>query len=117
MMKIGEIVGLRGTTNGRSCDVHACCGETLRTNDLVKFRSVGVAVGNKQERAIAAVRLEEGVERCTVGFLPVYMLFTQGDLVGKVARIEKTYQGSDNVAEREMDHRMVGVARFAVVND
>ena len=38
MTKDGEIVGLKGTSNGRSCVSHDCCGEHVNLDDLVRFR-------------------------------------------------------------------------------
>ena len=34
----GEIVGLKSSNNGRSCESHECCGESLSTDDLIHFR-------------------------------------------------------------------------------
>ena len=40
----GEILGLRGTTNGRSCEQHACWGAIVRPNDCVRFKAVVVPI-------------------------------------------------------------------------
>ena len=43
------------------------------------------------------------------------MVVTQGDIVGKFGVINKLYIGSENVAEREVDHRNVGVAAYDLI--
>jgi len=34
----GEIVGLKGSSNGRACGQHACCGVSLQVDDLLHFK-------------------------------------------------------------------------------
>ena len=36
----GLIVGIRESTNGRSCMIHNCCGNSLAINDVVNFSKV-----------------------------------------------------------------------------
>ena len=43
MVRDGKIVGLKGSSNGRACVQHACCGISLWVNDLLHFK-VGVVI-------------------------------------------------------------------------
>lgn len=52
MVKDGEIVGLKGNSNGRNCAVHAVCGEHLALDELVRFRLYVVEVDGKAEEGI-----------------------------------------------------------------
>ncbi len=49
MTKDGEIVELKGTSNGRSCVSHDCSAEHVNLDDLVHFR-LSVAVMAKLRR-------------------------------------------------------------------
>ena len=38
MVYDGEIVGLYGTTNGRLCNQHECCGQAIEPGHVVRFK-------------------------------------------------------------------------------
>ena len=57
MTKDGEIVGPKGTSNGRSCVSHDCCGEHVNLDDLVRFRLSVADVDGNIEEAIQVVRI------------------------------------------------------------
>jgi hypothetical protein len=116
IIKDGEIVGLGGTTNGRCCARHACCGEHLRPNDYVRFRYVKLDFGRHTEDEVKAVKLWEGMETCTVGFLPRYVVQTRGsEFVNKVAIVLELYEYSHNSTMRSKSHCQVfALARLCV---
>lgn len=66
----GEIVGLDGRTNGRSCDLHHVCGSVIKVDSLIRFKWCSVKIQGRVEVAIKAVVVCGGQESCTVGFLP-----------------------------------------------
>ena len=76
----GEIVGLHNPGNGRSCNQHDCCGLHVRPGDLIRLKREVMEVIYQQdgdpepdarfETVIKAVVIRDGVEACTVGFLP-----------------------------------------------
>ena len=35
----GEILGLQDSGNGRSCVQHPCCGITVVSNDIIRFKT------------------------------------------------------------------------------
>lgn len=111
----GEIVGLRGTGNGRMCEIHYNgCGCNVKVGERIRFRSFVVEMEGNEVFSIGAVKVSDGVESCLIGFLPRYQLNTQGDVIGKYGTITKLYAVSPRAAEREIDHRNVGVARYQV---
>ena len=62
MSKDGEIVGLNGTSNGRSCESHDCCGKYISPDDLVRFKLTVVDIDGTVEEAIKVVRVRDGTE-------------------------------------------------------
>ena len=84
MVHDGEIVGLYGTTNGRSCNQHECCGRAIEPGHVVRFKVQvqdvdytvpgQVAPDVRRERVIKVMRVIDGTEMCHVGFLPKYLL-------------------------------------------
>ena len=69
-----EIVGLESNTQGRSCDQHSCCGSLVTEDTVLRLRKVQVIVDGKEERAIAAYHVSDGVDGCRVGFLKRHLV-------------------------------------------
>jgi hypothetical protein len=114
----GEIVGIRSATNGRSCATHACCGEHLRVGDLVRFRVTVVEIGGKIQEALAAVRIFDGTETCTVGFLPGHIVSSaREEFNWQYAQILELYEGSENAMKRRKSHQNFGIASFRLLNN
>jgi hypothetical protein len=44
-----DVVGTAGTNRGRSCEEHACCGDVLDNNVLVKLRRKQILVSDARE--------------------------------------------------------------------
>lgn len=65
-----EIVGLFSNTNGRSCTLHGCCGSHVGKDDILRLVYTVVEVNGVPERAVKCVRVLDGVDTCTVGFIP-----------------------------------------------
>lgn len=118
MVKDGEIVGLKGISNERSCVAHACCGEHLSLDELVRFRLCIVDVDGKMEEGIAVVRIRDGSEACTVGFLPRNIVRSSKDKFnGKFAQIIELYESSECAIKRRKSNRNQGMASFRLLND
>ena len=49
---------------------HDCCGENLSLDDLVQFNPTAVEINGKVEVGIKVVHICDGMETCTVGYLP-----------------------------------------------
>jgi len=90
MSRIGiklDVVGLDATNNGRSCRNHECCGQVVRSGDIIVFRGCEVIVNNIKERGIAAHLMKDGYQSCRVGFLKRHMIRKEGQLEGVRARV------------------------------
>ena len=117
--KDGEVFGIRGTTNGRSCMSHEWCGFHLKPNDLIRF-SWALVTGEDgvSEDSIKAVKIQDGTETCTIGFLPRnYIKFKGKELHAKFAQIIELYDDSDNSMMRRKSQLNVGVASYRLLDD
>lgn len=118
MVKDGEIVGLKSSSNGRSCESHDCCGEHIEPDHLIRFKLATVDINGKTEEAIKAVRIRDGTESCTVGFLPRNIVASGKDkFTGEFAQIIELYEFSDNETKRRKSHRNIGIASFRLLHD
>ena len=116
----GEILGLRGTTNGRSCEQHACCGEIVRPNDCVRFKAAVVPIDGVDQAGIKAVLILDGTELCTVGFLGkniAALKKTSEKFANKFAQVIELYDSSENAAKRAKSHNNLGVCSFRLLED
>ena len=62
--------GIKSPTNGCCCEEHTICGAVLKEGSVVRFRKVQVIMNKKEESAIAAFWVSDGVDQCHVSFLP-----------------------------------------------
>ena len=116
----GEILGLRGTTNGRSCEQHACCGAIVRPNDCVWFKAAVVPIDGVDQAGIKAVLILDGTELCTVGFLGkniAALKKTSDKFVNNFAQVIELYDSSENAAKRAKSHNNLGVCSFRLLED
>lgn len=116
----GEIVGLHGTTNGRSCVLHDVCGSMLQVNSLVRFKWCRVKIRGVGEGAIKAVSVCFGRESCTVGFLPKSIALQPGAREmyhDKFATIVYLLDESDNIDVLAESRRSLGKAYFLLLNN
>ena len=83
-----DIVGIKKSSRGRSCEVHSCCGSVLAPDTLVRFKEEEIQVsGGKVEKALCVYWVSEGVDRCLVGFLPRHCLPHAAMYVGRLAQV------------------------------
>ena len=69
-----EIVGTEMSCQGRSCEEHENCGEVLKEDVVVRLRKIQLMVEGKEETAIAAIWVMDGIDRCRIGFVPRHMV-------------------------------------------
>jgi hypothetical protein len=118
MPKDGEIVGLYESSNGQSCASHECCGKHICLDVLVRFRLAVAEVEGRIEQAIQVVRVRDGSESCTIGFLQRNLVKSDKDkYVGKFAQIIELYENSENEVKRRKSHRNIGAASFRMLDD
>ena len=114
----GEIVGLRKGSNGRSCGMHAVCGDSLCVNDLIKFKKVVVEVEGKCIHAVCVKVIKDATECCIVGFIPQVEVAARGDFLNnKYAQVVEFYNNlqDNDIVRRERDHRYCGVASYLLL--
>ena len=65
-----EIIGLDSNTNGRSCTAHDVCGEHVAVGDALCLVRCIIAHNDVDEVAIKCVKIIDGVDTCTVAYVP-----------------------------------------------
>jgi hypothetical protein len=64
-----EIVGTEANDQGNSCEEHPInCGKVLEPDVAVRLRKVQLMVEGREETAIAAIWVTDGMDRYRVGF-------------------------------------------------
>jgi hypothetical protein len=63
-----EIVGIEMGDQGRSC------GEVMAEDVVVRLCKVQIMVEGKEETAIAAIWMTDGIHLCRVGYVPRHMV-------------------------------------------
>ena len=110
-----EICGIKEPSRGRKCEWHEVCGSVLEVDSMVTLRTVMVNVDGNEEKAISAVWLTDGVERCRVGFLPRHLVKHKDRYEGKLCQVTSFLEMSDNSSDRRRSHRYRGIATAIVV--
>jgi hypothetical protein len=119
-----DVVGTAGTDRGRSCEEHACCGDVLENDVLVKLRREQILVPDniagqgkmKEEMAITVNWVSDGIDCCCVGFLP--RTFAMQGIIwdGVICQVVEVFQKNDpSKTCRAKWHHNKGFARVAVV--
>jgi hypothetical protein len=113
-----EIVGLFGNTNGRSCSVHTECGSHVKVGDLLRLKPTIVIINGKEEHAVKLNKInEEGVEGCTVAFLPRMVLDTPTVERNSFCLVKELYSASTSEFKRQKSHRAMGMAGVVLLNE
>lgn len=74
-------------------------------------------IGNDED-AIKFVRVRDGTETCTIGFLPRHIVKSRKHkFVGKFAQIIELYDESENETMRRKSYRNKGIASFRMLGD
>ena len=107
-----EVVGLFGTSNGRSCCQHECCGRSLNVNELLRIVKCVVHVKGKSEDAIKFVRVTAEGDGCTVGFLPrIWMNLPKViENLNNFCIVSELYSDSENRCKVIKGERNMGMA-------
>ncbi len=105
-----EIIGTEANDQGRSCEEHPInCGEVLEPDVVVRLRKVQlmVEVKGREETAIAAIWVTDGMDCCRVGFLPRHMVKHAARYDGSLVQVTRVLSGDPtrcDSAERRMHH-------------
>jgi hypothetical protein len=116
----GEIVGLASGSNGRSCEVHECCGAAIRVGDLVRFRLTMLEIeGGEPVEALKVLKITDGTEGCHVGFLPRHFVTgaRRSQMINAFGQIIVLYKDTTIEVLRRKNARLHGVASFRLLTD
>lgn len=114
-----EIVGLQSSSNGRSCTIHECCGGDVDVGDVLRLVACTVAVDGVVEEAIKVVKVVEGVDQCTVGFVPRAFkdLPNVKNQLNKFVQVCELYKDSQNRYKRDKSNKNYGMARVSTLDE
>lgn len=114
-----EVVGLHVNSSGRMCEKHSCCGRTVVVGDCLRLIRTIVFINGENEDAIKLVKISDGVETCTVGFVPkvwIPLAKVQRN-IGCFAIVKELYADSTSSFKREKSHRNCGMASVYFLNE
>ena len=111
-----DLVGIKSSDRGRSCEEHACCGSVVKIDTVVRIRAEQVEVNGREDTAMVVYWVTDGIDRCRVGFLPRHTVKHKASFDGKLAQIVEILGESDSPADRKFCHRNHGAARAVIIN-
>ena len=107
---VAEIVGTEMSCQGRSCEEHDICGEVLKEDIVVRLRKIQLMVEGKEETAITAIWVTDGIDRCRVGFVLATWCDTPHDTTGHLRRSPVFLVSIQRPATRRSDACFLGIA-------
>ena len=114
-----EIVGLKASTNGRSCCIHRCCGEQVKLGSILRLVKCTVSVDGIVEEAVKCVEVKEGIDGCTVGFVPRVLatLPLVKKHLNKFVVVTDLYDQSPNKYKRDKSFKNSGMAAVVTLDE
>ena len=116
-----DVVGLQASTNGRSCDNHAVCGQEvgLKEDMVITFHGVPTVINGRHGRGIGVFLMQNEKKTCCVGFLPKAMAKKEAELEGVRARIVQLMSADKTetpiASDRELHYRNLGSCRVKCI--
>jgi hypothetical protein len=113
-----EIVGTEMSCQGRSCEEHDICGDVLKEDIVVHLR-IQLMVEGKEETAIAAIWVTDGIDCCRVGFVPCHMVWHAARYDGALAQVTRVFSGDPetcDTTERRMFFKNKGYCRATIIS-
>ena len=112
-----EVVGIEANSQGRSCELHETCGSLVEEDVVLRLRKVQVVVEGKEETAIAAYIVSDGVDGCRVGFLKRHMVKHWLKYEGSLIQVTEVFSGaSESPTKRRLYHHNIGCCVAAVIS-
>ena len=115
-----KIVGTEVSNQGRSCEEHPInCGEVLESDVVVRLRKVQLMVKGREEMAIAAIWVTDGMDHCRVGFLPRHMVKHAVHYDGSLAQVTRVLSADPtccDLAEWRMHHHNRGCCLATIIS-
>jgi hypothetical protein len=103
-----EIIGLHHCTEGRSCTIHPVCGLEVNNNDVLRLVPFVAQIwGSAPEEAIKLVKIVDGTETCTVGFVPrpFAKMNRIRSRVGSFCQVLEVYDRSENKYKQRLSEK------------
>jgi len=115
------VVGLKGTSNGRSCEQHTCCGSCIQVGDLLHFKIGVVQHGDGMvETVVKAILIWGGTKTCTVGFALRHIAVVErkcGLIAKHFAQIIELYDLYESASKKAKTDRNQGMASYCLLKD
>jgi hypothetical protein len=114
-----EIIGLHSNSNGRSCCQHRCCGEHVKVGDVLRLVKCVVTIKATPEEAVKLVKIADGTDGCTVGFVPrVFARMPRVEQnINKFVQVVELYSDSENTYKKNLSTKNFGVASVVCLDD
>jgi hypothetical protein len=91
---VAEIVGMEMSDQGHNCKEHlANCGEVMANNVVERLWKVQIMVEGREETAIAAIWINDVIDRCRIGFFPPHMVAHANRYDGAVVQVICIFSG------------------------
>ena len=111
-----DIVGITAKDQGRSCEIHECCGAVLEVDMVLRLRSVQVLINGEEETAIAAYRVSGGVDSCRVGFARRHLLKYKDEYDARLVQVLEIFNDkTENPSDRMKAHRNKGCCQVVLI--
>jgi hypothetical protein len=113
-----EIVGTEMSCQGRSCEEHDICGKVLKEDIVVRLRKIQLMVEGKEETAITAIWVTDGIDRCRDGFVPRHMVRQAARYDGALAQVTRVHSGHPetfDTTERRLFFKNKGYCRATII--
>lgn len=113
-----NILGICANTNGRSCEEHTCCGDAVGLDTVLRLKVVQVLNEGREETAIAAYWVTDGIDRCRVGFLEKECSQNPGKYDGRLVQVIEFLSESDDSTDSVIAYSEEndGVIRAALID-
>ena len=112
-----EVVGIEANSQGRSCEQLETCGSLVEENVVLRLRKVQVVVEGKEETAIAAYIVSDGVDGCRVGFLKRHIVKHWRKYEGVLIQVTEAFsRTSESPTKRRLYHHNIGCCVAAVIS-
>lgn len=114
-----EIVGLHSSSSGRSCSLHAVCGEHVTPGDVLRLVRTTVNITGAVEEAIKCVLVVDGTDTCNVAFVPRVQGRTDKvkNHINKFVQVKELYVDSPNSYKRSKSQHNYGMASVSFLSE
>ena len=112
-----KIVGTNLASQGRQCKEHNICGSIVAEDIVICLRRVQVIVNGKEESAIGAFHVSDGIDRCRIGFLQRHLVKHWEMYEGVLAQVIDIYsEDSESATSQRKYYRNKGCCVAAIIS-